>query len=344
MKKKFSIFSFFIAVMLVLSACGDSNDEGSTGSDDTDGIQKQTIKFSHVVAENTPKHQGALAMKEYIEEESDGEIKVEIYPNSSLFGDQDEYQNLVSDNIQFIAPDITKFVGNNPQFNMPSLPFLFDDDEQAIEFWDGEKGEEIMSSLKKDGVLGLKYWPNGGKHLTNNERAITKPEDLEGLKFRTQGGQLLETIYKTLGAGSESIPFGELYTALDQGVVDGQENTFSNIESKKFDEVQKYMTILNHTRVDYGIFTNTKFWEGMNEETRAIVQGGVDAGTEVARQEAFTLNQEALEKMKENGFVEITELTPEQIEVFREVLQPVYEEYRDEIGGDVIDAALEISK
>lgn len=344
MKKKFSIFSFLLAVMLVLSACGDSDEGKTADSDDTDGIQKQTIKFSHVVAENTPKHQGALAMKEYIEKESDGKIKVEIYPNSSLFGDQDEYQNLVSNNIQFIAPDITKFVGNNPQFNVPSLPFLFDNDEQAIEFWDGEKGEEIMGSLEKDGILGLKYWPNGGKHLTNNAKKITKPEDLDGLKFRTQGGQLLETIYKTLGAGSESIPFGELYTALDQGVVDGQENTFSNIESKKFDEVQKYMTVLNHTRVDYGIFTNTKFWEELNEETRAIVQGGVDAGTEVARHEAFTLNQEAFEKIKENGSVEITELTPEQIEAFREILQPVYEEYRDEIGGDVIDAALEVSK
>lgn len=343
MKKNFSLITFLFVVMLVLSACGDSKDNGKTAADDTDGIQKQTIKFSHVVAENTPKHQGALAMKEYIEEESGGKIKVEIYPNSSLFGDQDEYQNLVANNIQFIAPDISKFVGNNPQFNVPSLPFLFDNDEQAIEFWDGEKGTEIMNSLEKDGVLGLKFWPNGGKHLTNDERPITKPEDLEGLKFRTQGGQLLETIYKTLGAGSESIPFGELYTALDQGVVDGQENTFSNIESKKFDEVQKYMTVMNHTRVDYGIFTNTKFWEGLNEETRAVIQAGVDEGTKVAREEATSLNEKAFEKIKENGQAEIVELTPEQIQEFRDVLQPVYEEYRDEIGSDVIDAALEIS-
>lgn len=344
MKIKLSIFMLAIVAMVVLSACSDSKGDASEGTDGADGVEKMTIKFSHVVAENTPKHQGALAMKEYIEKESDGKIKVEIYPNSSLFGDQDEYQNLVANNIQFIAPDITKFVGNNPQFNVPSLPFLFDNDEQAIEFWDGEKGTEIMSSLEKDGILGLKYWPNGGKHLTNNERAIATPEDLKGLKFRTQGGQLLETIYKTLGAGSESIPFGELYTALDQGVVDGQENTFSNIESKKFDEVQKYMTVLNHTRVDYGIFTNTKFWEGMNDATREIVEGGVKEGTEVARHEAATLNQKAFDKIKENGNVEITELTPEQLDAFREILQPVYEEYRDEIGGDVIDAALEISK
>lgn len=328
---------------MVLSACSDSGDGDSKSAGSADGVEKMTIKFSHVVAENTPKHQGALAMKEYIEKESDGKIKVEIYPNSSLFGDQEEYQNLVANNVQFIAPDLSKFVGNNPQFNVPSLPFLFDNDEQAIEFWDGEKGEEILGSLEKDGVLGLKFWPNGGKHLTNDVKPITSPADLKGLKFRTQGGQVLETIYTTLGAGSESIPFGELYTALDQGVVDGQENTFSNIESKKFDEVQKYMTVMNHTRVDYGIFTNTKFWDGLNEETKKLVEAGVEAGTKVARDEALSLNNKAYETLKANGLAEIIELTPEQVNEFREILAPVYDKYRDEIGADVIEAAQKIA-
>jgi C4-dicarboxylate-binding protein DctP len=243
------------------------------------------------------------------ESESDGKIEVEIYPNSSLFGDQDEYQNLVSNNVQFIAPDLTKFVGNNPQFNVPALPFMFENDEEAIAFWDGEKGQEILSSLENDGVLGLKMWPNGGKHLTNNERPIESPDDLKGLKFRTQGGQVLEALYSELGAGSESIPFSELYTALDQGVVDGQENTFSNIESKKFDEVQKYMTVMNHTRVDYAVFTNTEFWEGMNAETKEIVEAGLEEGTKVAREEAINLNKKAYDLIKERGETEITELT-----------------------------------
>ncbi|SFB02505.1 C4-dicarboxylate-binding protein DctP [Lentibacillus halodurans] len=338
MKKK--LFSLMILILvLVLTACG--GDENASGeSDDSGGneIQEKTIKFSHVVAENTPKHQGALAMKEYIEEESDGKITVEIYPNSSLFGDQDEYQNLVSNNVQFIAPDISKFVGNNPQFNVPSLPFAFDNDAAALAFWDGDKGQEIMSSLTDDGVLGLYVWPNGGKHLTNNERPIESPDDLEGLKFRTQGGQVLEAIYSEMGAGSESIPFGELYTALDQGVVEGQENTFSNIESKKFDEVQKYMTVMNHTRVDYGLFTNTEFWDSLNEPTKEIVEAGVEEGTEVAREKAKALNDEGYEIIKERGNVEITELSPEQVQDFRDALQPVWNEYEDEIGSDVYEA------
>lgn len=339
--KKYLLALFLLMTIFVLAACG--SDEEAAGGEGGDGVQELTIKFSHVVAENTPKHQGALAMKEYIETESDGKIEVQIYPNSSLFGDQDEYQNLASNNVQFIAPDLTKFVGNNPQFNVPALPFMFDNDEEAIAFWDGEKGKEILGSLEGDGVLGLSMWPNGGKHITNNERAVDSPEDFQGLKFRTQGGQVLEAVYSALGAGSESIPFGELYTALDQGVVDGQENTFSNIESKKFDEVQKFMTIMNHTRVDYAVFTNTEFWNSMNDATKEIVQAGLDEGTAVAREEAISLNEEALELIRERGLVEITELTPEQIEEFRTALEPIYEEFEDEIGADVYEAARKAS-
>lgn len=324
-----------LSIVLILGACGDDDTAGSGGGD---GIQEITIKFSHVVAENTPKGKGANAVKEYIERESDGKIKVEVYPNSSLFGDQDEYQNLVANNVQFIAPDLSKFVGHNPQFNVPSLPFAFKDDGAAIKFWDGEKGQEILSSLEDDGVLGLRMWPNGGKHITNNERPIDSPDDFAGLKFRTQGGQVLEAIYSLLDAGSESIPFSELYTALDQGVVDGQENTFSNIESKKFDEVQKYLTVLNHTRVDYAIFTNTEFWNSLNDETKEIVMAGVEEGTKVARQEAKALNDGGFEIIKERGDVEITELTEDQVQAFRDTLQPVYDEFEDSVGSDVYEA------
>ncbi|TWT06741.1 DctP family TRAP transporter solute-binding subunit [Planococcus sp. CPCC 101016] len=338
--KKYILSTSLLMSALVLAACG-SDEAASGGESGGDGVQEMTIKFSHVVAENTPKHQGALAMKEYIETESDGAIEVEIYPNSSLFGDQDEYQNLVANNVQFIAPDLTKFVGNNPQFNVPALPFMFDNDEEAIAFWDGEKGQEILGSLESDGVLGLSMWPNGGKHITNNERPIDSPDDFQGLKFRTQGGQVLEAIYSAMGAGSESIPFGELYTALDQGVVEGQENTFSNIESKKFDEVQDYMTIMNHTRVDYAVFTNTDFWDSMNDATKEIVQAGLDEGTTVAREEAMSLNEEALKLIRERGLVEIIELTPEQIEEFRTALEPIYDEFEDQIGADVYEAARE---
>lgn len=328
-----------LVMMFALAACGNSEKTEGSGGAESDGVQELTIKIAHVVAENTPKHQGALKMKEVIEKESDGKIKVQVYPNSSLFGDKDEYQNLVANNVQFILPDMSKLVGNDPGFNIPAMPFLFESDEAANAFWDGEKGQEIFKRLEKDGVLGKAMWPNGAKHMTNDKKAIKKPEDLDGMKIRTQGGQLLEEIYGELGAGSASIPFGELYTALQQGTVDGQENTFSNIESKKFDEVQKYMTIMGHTRVDYALLTNTKFWDGLNEETKAIVQKGVDEGTKLARESAKKLNDEALAKLKENGQVEINELSDAEIEEFKKTLEPIYNEWAEKIGKDIIEDA-----
>lgn len=341
--KKIVMLGLTLLLAFSLAACNSSKEtEGSASGDKekaSDGIQELTIKLSHVVAENTPKHQGSLALKEYIEKESGGKIKVQVYPNSSLFGDKDEYQNLVADNVQFILPDMSKLVGNDPGFNIPAMPFLFETDEAANAFWDGESGQEIFQRLEKDGVLGLAMWPNGAKHMTNEKRPITSPEDLDGLKIRTQGGQLLEAIYAELGAGSASIPFGELYTALQQGTVDGQENTFSNIESKKFDEVQKYLTIMGHTRVDYSLLTNTKFWNSLNEETKAIVQKGVEEATKVARESAKKLNDDALATLKERGDIEINELSKEEIDAFKKALAPVYKEWAETIGVDIVKDA-----
>lgn len=339
--KKWYLALLTFALVFSLAACSSAD---SSGSGEADGVQELTIKISHVVAENTPKQQGAMAMKEYIEKESDGKIKVQVYPNSQLFGDKDEYQNLVANNVQFIIPDMAKLVGNDPGFNIPSMPFLFKDDEAANAFWDGEKGQEIFKRLEKDGVLGLSMWPNGAKHITNEKKAIKAPEDLDGLKIRTQGGQLLEALYGDLGAGSTSIPFGELYTALQQGTVDGQENTFSNIESKKFDEVQKYMTIMGHTRVDYALLTNTKFWDGLNDETREIIEKGVEEATKVARDSAADLNDEALKTLKGRGQVEIHELSESEIEAFKKHLEPVYSEWAEKIGADIIKDAESKSK
>jgi C4-dicarboxylate-binding protein DctP len=182
-------------------------------------------------------------------------------------------------------------------------------------------------------------WPNGAKQMTNDKRPITKLEDLKGLKIRTQGGQLLEAIYEKLGAGSVSIPFGELYTALQQGTVDGEENTYSNIESKKFDEVQKYTTIMGHTRVDYALLSNSKFWDSMNDKTKALVQKGVDAGTKVARDSATKLNEESLTKLKERKLTKINELSKDEIKSFQDALQPVYKEWAEKIGADIIKDA-----
>ncbi|HET7629372.1 MAG TPA: DctP family TRAP transporter solute-binding subunit [Bacillales bacterium] len=345
-KKSFALV-LAVIMMFALAACGGGSDSssGDKGSGDGsssggEGIQEMTIKISHVVAENTPKNKGAEAMAKYIEEHSDGKIKVQVYPNSSLFGDKDEVENLIANNVQFIIPDLSKMVGKNPAFNVPSLPFLFANNEEAYKFWDGEKGQEVLHSLEDQGIIGLKMWPNGPKQLTNSKHPVTKPDDLKGMKLRVQGGQVLAAIFENLGAGATTIPFSELYTALQQGTVDGEVNTFSNIDTKKLDDVQKYMTTnWGAARVDYALFTNTKFWSSLNDATKEVIQGGIDEGTKVARSSAEELNAQGLKNLQERGKIEIHELTDEERQAFQDALQPIYEQFADEIGQDVIDAA-----
>lgn len=298
------------------------------------------IRFSHVVSKNTPKHQGALKLKEYIEEKSNGKIKVQIYPNSSLYGDKDEVENLIANNVQFICPDMSKLTRYDGRYDVPSMPFLFDDNQAVFDFWDKGKGQELLKGLEREGIIGLKCWPNGFKSITNNERPIKKPEDLKGLKIRTQSGEVLSAIYETLDASPMSIAFGELFTALQQGVVDGQSNTFSNIYTKKFDEVQEYMSVTQHNRVDYLLLTNKRFVDSLNEKTKKLVMEAVDVATEKERELATSLNQEAYEKLKERGQMEIYELTEEDREDFREAMQPVYDEYGPVIGEEVIEDAM----
>lgn len=342
---------FTVFLLFALTACSGSSsgnkasDDGSSASSGGDGIQKLTIKISHVVAENTPKNKGAEAMAKYIEDHSNGKIKVQVYPNSSLFGDKDEVENLIANNVQFIIPDMSKMVGNNPAFNIPSLPFLFASDEEAYKFWDGDKGQEILSSLKSQGMIGLKMWPNGPKQITNSKHPIKKPSDLDGLKFRVQGGQVLASIFKKLGAGPTTIPFDELYTALQQGTIDGEVNTFSNIDTKKLDDVQKYMTVnWGAARVDYALFTNTKFWNSLNDATKKVIMDGVNEGTKVARSSAEELNKQSFENLKKRGKIKIYTLTDAERKVFQEQLQPIYDQYESEIGKDIIDAAKAVSQ
>lgn len=341
MKKSKNLFATIstTTLLLIMAGCGSDEASSDNPSADSNDVQEITITLAHEVAENTSQHVGSLAVKDYIEEASDGKIEVQVYPNGQLFGDQDVYQQLVANNVQITQIDLSKLVGDDPRFNIVSLPFLFDGDEEAARFWDSEEGMEILTSLDKDGIYGISMWPNGPKHLTNDVRPLETPADLQGLTFRTQGGQVLEEVFSAVGAGSTSIPFTELYTSLQQGTVDGQTNTFVNIESKKFDEVQQYLTIIGDTRVDLGLFVNQGFMDGLNDATRQIVEDGLQAGTDVARSAAIDMNNEALETLKERGIMEIHELSPEALQEFTDAWESVYEKYTPIIGEEYIEAA-----
>lgn len=332
---KFFLFTIAICLLLVLGACG-SSDEGSADSK----YSVKEIIISHVAPENTAKHVGALAMKEKIEELSKGEIEVKLYSNGTLYNDKNEYENLVSNNAQFILPDMSKLVKYEPAFDLASLPLVFSSDEAATAFWDGENGQEIMKRVEKEGVKALTMWPNGFRVITNNKKPIHSPEDYKGLKIRTSSGEVLSDVFNLLDAGTVSIPFNEVYTALQQGTVDGQENTLSSVASANFDEVQDYLTINNFSRVDYILLTNTKFWDSLDEATKKIVQEGIDAGTQTARAEVQKLNEEGLEKLKERGQIEIYEFSEEDKDEFRKIFQPIYDKYTPIFGEEVVQDAL----
>jgi C4-dicarboxylate-binding protein DctP len=257
-----------------------------------------------------------------------------------LYGDKDEVENLIANNVQFICPDMSKLTRYDPRYDIPSMPFLFSSTQAVFDFWDKGKGQEVLKGLESEGIIGLKCWPNGFKNITNNVRLIKKPEDLEGLKIRTQSGEVLSAIYETLGASPMSIAFGELFTALQQGVTDGQSNTFSNIYTKKLDEVQKYMSVTQHNRVDYLLLTNKRFMDSLNEKTKKLVMEAVDVATEKERELSISLNQEAYKKLKERGQMEIYELTEEDRKDFKRALQPVYGKYGPKIGEEIIKDAM----
>ncbi|CCO09340.1 TRAP transporter substrate-binding protein [Desulforamulus hydrothermalis] len=334
MRKIKTIFTFLLATLLLLSLAGCGSD-GSTRTKD----EKVVIKFSHVVAETTPKGQAALKFKELVEQKSGGKMEVQVFPSSQLFGDKEELEALQANNVQLIAPSVTKLVGFVPAFQLVDMPFLFSSDQAAYNFYDGPAGQKLMKSLEPKGMLGMAWWPNGAKHFTNSKRPLKTPADFKGLKFRTQSGGLLDAQFKALGAGSQTLAFAEVYQALQNGTVDGQENTFNNIDTQKYVEVQKYLTVSGHGRLDYVVLTNTKFWQSLTPEQQQIINEAMQEATAFERKLAEELNAKSFAKIKESGKVEVYELTETDRAAFIKALEPVYAEYTDKIGREYIEAA-----
>ncbi|MCL6638200.1 MAG: TRAP transporter substrate-binding protein [Firmicutes bacterium] len=336
MKKSFRLLLCLLiigALAAGLTGCGGKNTQPA-GAD-----KVIEIKFSHVVAEATPKGKAALKFKELVEKNSNGKIKVSVFPSSQLYGDKEELEQLKADNVQFIAPSVTKLVGFQPAFQLVDMPFLFKSDQAAYNFYDSPAGQKLLKSLEPQGMLGLAWWPNGAKHFTNSKRPLKTPDDFKGLKFRTQSGGVLDAQFKALGAGSQTMAFSEVYTALNNKTVDGQENTFNNIDTQNYQDVQKYMTVSGHGRLDYVVLTNTKFWNGLSPENKKIIEDAMKEATKYERQLADEENAKSFEKLKNSGKMEIYTLSDAEKEAFIKALEPVYNEYADKIGRDYIEAA-----
>ncbi|MDQ6679697.1 MAG: TRAP transporter substrate-binding protein [Pseudomonadota bacterium] len=306
--------------------------------------QPIVIKFSHVVAENTPKGQGALKFKELAEKKLPGKVQVQVFPSSQLLGDANELDALLLGDVQFIAPSLSKFDRYTKSIQVFDLPFLFTDVAAVDRFQSSPQGQGLLSAMKSKGLLGLAYWHNGMKQLSSDRDQLKRPEDVKGLKFRIQASDVLEAQFRALGANPQKMAFAEVYQALQTGVVDGQENTWSNIYSQKFFEVQKTIAVTNHGVIDYMVVTNAKWWDGLPADVRKGLAEAMVEATAYSNKLANDLNEQDKKRIADAGKAKIQTLTKEDLAAWQKVMEPVWKKFEGDIGKPLIDAALNSNK
>ncbi len=302
------------------------------------------IKFSHVVAEKTPKGQAALKFKELAEKLLPGKVDVQVFPNSQLFGDGKEMEALLLGDVQIIAPSLSKFDRYTKKLQVFDLPFLFNDIGAVDRFQHSKDGKALLESMHSKGIIGLAYWHNGMKQLSTDKDQLRVPADVKGLKFRIQPSDVLEAQFRALDANPQKMAFSEVYQALQTGVVDGQENTWSNIYSQKFYEVQKTIAETNHGVIDYMVIANAKWWDKLPPDVRKGLQQAMDEATEYGNGLANQINERDKKLIAEAGKAKIQELTKDDLAQWQKAMEPVWKKFEPQIGKDLIQAALKANQ
>jgi len=297
------------------------------------------IKFSHVVAPDTPKGKGAQKFKELAERYTEGAVVVELYPNSQLYKDKEEMEALQLGAVQMLAPSLAKFGPLGVQeFELFDLPYLMSNYEDLRKITDGEVGKGLLAKLEAKGIKGLAYWDNGFKVMSANSPLHT-PDDFLGLKMRIQSSKILEAQMQALGAVPQIMAFSEVYQALQTGVVDGTENPPSNMYTQKMHEVQKHASLSNHGYLGYAVIVNKTFWEGLAPAIREQLDKAMAESTVYANSIAKEENEKALAAMKAAGTTKFHELTAEERAEWVKVLLPVHDQMAGRIGADLIKQA-----
>ncbi|WP_288580003.1 TRAP transporter substrate-binding protein [uncultured Methylobacterium sp.] len=295
------------------------------------------IKFSHVVAPDTPKGRGADKFKELAEKYTNGKVKVEVYPNSQLFKDKEEVEALQLGAVQMLAPSLAKFgpLGAK-EFEVFDLPYILPDKAALRRVTDGALGKRLFDKLQSKGITGLAYWDNGFKVMSAN-KPLRMPSDFRGLKMRIQSSKVLEAQFRALGAIPQVMAFSEVYQGMQTGVVDGSENTPSNMFTQKHHEVQKFVTLSDHGYIGYAVITNKKFWDGLPADMRTELDKAMTEATVYANQVADKDNADALEEMKKSGKTTFVTLTPDEKAAWKAALEPVTADMAKRVGKDVIE-------
>jgi C4-dicarboxylate-binding protein DctP len=316
---------------LVVAACALLAFGGSTLAQ-----QPIVIKFSHVVALDTPKGKGAEYFKKLAEERTKGRVKVEVYPNSQLYKDGEEMEALQLGSVQMLAPSVAKFgpLGAR-EFEVFDLPYIFDSFADLHKVTDGPVGKKLFKKLETKNITGLAFWDNGFKDFSAN-RALRLPGDVKGLKMRIQSSNVLDAEIRALGGLPQKMAFSEVYQGLQTGVVDGTENPPSNFYTQKMHEVQKYLTLTDHGVIEYAIIVNKPFWDGLPADIRTTLEGAMKDATKFANDIAKKENDDALEGVRKSGKTEVITLTAAQKAEWKKALVPVHREMESRIGKDII--------
>jgi C4-dicarboxylate-binding protein DctP len=300
-------------------------------------VSAQTIiKFSHVVAVDTPKGQAALFFAKRAGELTKGKVKVEVYANSALYKDKEEMEALQIGSVQMLAPSLAKFgpLGVK-EFEAFDLPFIFDDTADLHKITQGPVGAALMAKLDAKGIHGLAFWDNGFKSFSANT-PLKMPADYKGKKFRIQSSKVLEEEIRSVGGIPQVMAFSEVYQALQTGVVDGTENPISNFYTQKMHEVQKYLTITNHGYLGYAVITNKKFWDGLPADVRGQLELAMKEATVYANQIAQEENDKALDGVKKSGKTTVYVPTNEERLALKKAMAPVHTKMADRVGKDML--------
>ena len=298
--------------------------------------QPIVIKFSHVVAANTPKGKGAEFFAQKANELTKGKVKVEVYANSTLYKDKEEMEALQLGAVQMLAPSLAKFgpLGVK-EFEVFDLPYIFDGYDKLHTVTTGEVGKQLLAKLEPKGIRGLAYWDNGFKSFSANT-PIKMPADLKGKKLRIQSSKVLEEQIRALGALPQQMAFSEVYQALQTGVVDGTENPISNLYTQKMHEVQKHLAITDHGYLGYAVIVNKKFWDSLNPEIRKTLEGAMKDATIYNNEIAQKENDLALEGVKKSGKTQVIVLTPDEKMAWKKGAMKVHEQFADKLGRDTL--------
>jgi len=302
------------------------------------GPEPIVIKFSHVVAPETAKGQAAAMFKKLAEQLTKGRVRVEVYPNSTLYKDSDEMAALQKGDVQMLAPSLAKFSGLGvKEFEVFDLPFIFPTKTALYRVTDGPIGKDLLKKLEPQGIVGLAYWDNGFKNMSAN-KALLAPADFKGLKLRIQGSEVIAAQMRALGATPKVMNLADTYAALKSGAVDGTENPSTNMLSQKMNQVQTHLTVSKHGYLGYAVIVNKKFWDGLPADIRASLTSALAESTDFEKSYAQLDNDRALQAIEKTGKTEVYVLSTDEQAQWRRAMQPVQQQMAGRIGQGLVDA------